>query len=89
MKEKLAAERKEMAQTAREAKITMEQAIQIALAQQQGTVLDSRLTRERQRATYIVTIISADENASTRTRLLISAIDGTVMDTFREKSNEN
>jgi beta-lactamase regulating signal transducer with metallopeptidase domain/uncharacterized membrane protein YkoI len=85
MKEEGGAERKEAAQTAREAKITMEQAIQIAKAQQGGTVIDSRLTRERGQATYIIAILSGDENNPATTRFLISAIDGSVMDTFHQQ----
>ncbi len=89
MKQRQAAERKEMMQMTREAKVSMEQAIQIAQSQQAGTVLESRLTRERGQATYIITVLSGDENNSTTTRFLISAGDGKVMDTFREPHNNN
>lgn len=87
LKEKIAQElqarRKAMLQNAREAKITMDQAIQIALGQQAGAVVESRLARERDQATYIISVLSGDEQTATTTRFLISALDGKVLDTFR------
>ncbi|MBV8206439.1 MAG: PepSY domain-containing protein [Acidobacteria bacterium] len=87
-KQKQVVERKQMVLTAHEAKITMAQAIQIAEAQQPGTVVQSRLTRERGQATYIVGILSADENNPTTTRYLISAADGQVLATFHEDDQQ-
>jgi len=94
---KLAALKKEMAaretaqlmQDARAAKITMEQAISIAQSHQMGTVFETRLAHERGVASYIVGIVSGDENNPTRTRFLINATDGTVMDTFHSTPNNN
>ena len=83
---KMAAERKQLLETAREAKITMEQAISIAQTKQPGTVFESRLLRERGVATYVVGIVSGDENNVIRTRFLINAADGTVMDTFKSEN---
>lgn len=85
MRDKIVAEQKERLELAREAKITMEQAIQIALGQQPGTVLDSPLTRERQQATYIISVLSGEQDNPTTTRFLISAIDGKIIDSFTQR----
>jgi uncharacterized membrane protein YkoI len=87
IKSKMAAERKRIIETSREAKITMEQAISIAQTHQPGTVFSSGLTRERGQAMYIVEIVSGDENNLATTRFLINAVDGTVVDIFR-RGNE-
>jgi beta-lactamase regulating signal transducer with metallopeptidase domain/uncharacterized membrane protein YkoI len=80
-----AAEQQRLVQTAREAKITIAQAISIAQTQQPGTVYETHLTRERGVATYIVGILSGDDNNPVRTRFLINAGDGKVMEKFELK----
>jgi uncharacterized membrane protein YkoI len=69
---------KRQAELAKLARITMEQAIQIANSQQPGKVLECVLGRERDDVVYRVLILSEDGNGNTVTRLLIDAVDGHV-----------
>jgi uncharacterized membrane protein YkoI len=73
------------AELARMAQIPMYQAIQIATAQQPGTVLECRLrgnrVEDRETVYYDVRILSAEGAQSTVTRFAISAIDGRVLKT--------
>jgi uncharacterized membrane protein YkoI len=48
-------------------------------------VYETHLTRERGVATYIVGILSGDDNNPVRTRFLINAADGKVMEKFELK----
>jgi len=71
------------AELAKKANITMQQAIQIALSQQAGTVMECRLIGERPAGEkdpvfYLLTIVSGDEPVSVSTRMMISGIDGHV-----------
>jgi pyruvate/2-oxoglutarate dehydrogenase complex dihydrolipoamide acyltransferase (E2) component len=70
---------------AKQANITMQQAIQIATNQYPGTVLESRLVRERNQACYVLTILSDNGTEATITRVLMSAIDGTVLKAMKEE----
>jgi beta-lactamase regulating signal transducer with metallopeptidase domain/uncharacterized membrane protein YkoI len=75
---------------AKKANITMQQAIQIAMSQQSGTVMECRLIGERpagekDKVFYILTIVSGDEPESASTRMLISAIDGRVVKTWKDE----
>ena len=81
------AEREVRLKTAREAKLTMAQAIQIATNAQAGTVLESILIRERNQACYKVVIISGDEPNTTYTIMLISALDGQILLSRTEHEN--
>ncbi len=64
---------------ARQAKITMDQAIQTALHDSPGTVTEARLTGERGVPTYIVVILQQNGTENTIARLLINAVDGSVI----------
>ena len=73
------------AELAKQANITMQQAIQIATTRYPGTVLESRLVRERNQACYVLTILSDNGTEATITRVLMSAIDGTVLKAMKEE----
>jgi beta-lactamase regulating signal transducer with metallopeptidase domain/biotin carboxyl carrier protein/uncharacterized membrane protein YkoI len=73
------------AELAKQANITMQQAIQIATNQYPGTVLESRLVRESNQACYLLTILSDNGTETTTTRVLISAIDGSVLKAMKEE----
>lgn len=76
---------RQQAELAKQANITMQQAIQIATNRYPGTVLESRLVRESNQACYLLTILSDNGTVTTSTRVLISAIDGTVLKTMKEE----
>src|SRR5262249_41990422 len=81
---------KRQAELAKKANITMQQAIQIAMSQQSGTVMECRLIGERpagekDQVFYILTIVSGDESEGASTRMLISAIDGRVARTWKDE----
>lgn len=76
---------KRQAELAKKATVTMQQAIQIAMSQQTGTVLECRLVGERDDVFYHTQILSGDEPETTITHLLISALDGRVVKIEREK----
>jgi beta-lactamase regulating signal transducer with metallopeptidase domain/uncharacterized membrane protein YkoI len=81
---------KRQAELAKLANITMQQAIQIAMSQQSGTVMECRLIGERpagekDQVLYILTIVSGDESESASTRMLISAVDGRVVKTWKDE----
>ncbi|HEU0177593.1 MAG TPA: M56 family metallopeptidase [Blastocatellia bacterium] len=78
------------AELAKKANITMQQAIQIAMSQQSGTVMECRLIGERpegekDQVFYILTIVSRDEPESASTHMLISAADGRVAKTWKDE----
>jgi beta-lactamase regulating signal transducer with metallopeptidase domain/uncharacterized membrane protein YkoI len=78
------------AELAKKANITMQQAIQIAMNQQSGTVMECRLigerpTGERDQVFYILTIVSGDEPESASTHMLISAVDGRIARTWKDE----
>jgi beta-lactamase regulating signal transducer with metallopeptidase domain/uncharacterized membrane protein YkoI len=78
------------AELAKKANITMQQAIQIAMSQQAGTVMECRLIGERpagekDQVFYFLTIVSGDEQESASTRMLISAVDGRVAKTWKDE----
>jgi uncharacterized membrane protein YkoI len=79
-----------IAELAKKANITMQQAIQIAMSQQPGTVMQCRLigeqpAGERDQVFYILTIVSGDEPKSASTTMLISAVDGRVVRTWKNE----
>ena len=76
---------KRQAWLAKEARITMQQAIQIATNQYPGTVLESRLVRERDQPWYILAILSDNGTETTTTRVVMSAIDGSIMKQEQER----
>src|SRR5215510_5971572 len=78
------------AELVKKANITMQQAIQIAMSQQSGTVMEcrligERLEGERDQVFYILTIVSGDEQESASTRMLVSAVDGRVVKTWKDE----
>jgi beta-lactamase regulating signal transducer with metallopeptidase domain/uncharacterized membrane protein YkoI len=80
---------KRQAELARLAKVSMDQAIQIATAQQPGKVLECALMGEHWESPvklakdgqviYHVVILSGDESNPTRTHVLVNAVDGTII----------
>lgn len=83
------------AELARQAKITMDQAIQIATSQQPGKVLECSLIGEHWEAPgklakdgvvlYHVVILSGDETNPTTSHVLINAVDGSVWKSAKEE----
>jgi uncharacterized membrane protein YkoI len=78
---------KQQAELAKKANITMQQAIQIALSQQAGKVIECHLIErlpkipDKDQVFYNLTIVSGDEPQSASTQMLISAVDGRVVAT--------
>ena len=83
------------AELIRQAKITMEQAIQIATSQQPGKVLECSLIGEHWEAPgklakdgvvlYHVVILTGDESNPTPVHVLINAVDGSVFKNAKEE----
>lgn len=83
---------------ARMAKITMEQAIQIANSQNPGKVMDCFLVGQGWEspgklgkdghALYHVVIVSPDESNPTITHVMVNALDGTIFKTEREERGQ-
>jgi TonB family protein len=83
------------AMLARTAKISIEQAIQIANSQYPGKVMECSLTGQGWeapgkpggggRVLYHVIIISADESNPTMTHVLVNALDGTILKTWKDE----
>ena len=88
-------EAKQQAELARQAKISMEQAIQIAVSQSPGKVFECSLVGERwegqgelakpSRVFYHVVILTGDESKPTTTHVLVSALDGTIVKADKEE----
>jgi uncharacterized membrane protein YkoI len=77
---------KRQAELVKEARITMQQAIQIANSQYPGTVLESRLVREFQdKACYALTILFDNGAETTTTRVFLSAIDGSIIKAVKQE----
>jgi bla regulator protein blaR1 len=81
---------REQAELAKKANITMQQAIQIAMSQQAGMVAECRLTsnkkgHEKDQVFYILKIVSSDDPEKTPTHMLISAVDGRVVKTWKDE----
>jgi beta-lactamase regulating signal transducer with metallopeptidase domain/uncharacterized membrane protein YkoI len=74
-----AAQAQRQIELARQAKITMDQAIQTALHDSPGTVTEARLVGERGVPTYIIVILQQNGTENTTARLLINAMDGSIM----------
>ncbi|MEP6901553.1 MAG: M56 family metallopeptidase [Actinomycetota bacterium] len=73
-------ERLEQAQFAKEAKISMEQAIQIATNSQPGAVIESKLARTPNEVVYVILILDKDAaEEGNSTKIIISALDGQVI----------
>lgn len=67
------------------AKVPMDQAIQVAVSQNPGTVLQCELLGEREdKVVYHVTIISGDDTNWAIAHVFVNAIDGTIVKTEKE-----
>jgi TonB family protein len=88
-------EAKQQAVLAGMAKISMDQAIQIAVSQSPGKVFECSLVGERwegpgelakpSRVFYHVVILTGDEAKPTKTHVLVSALDGTIVKADKEE----
>jgi TonB family protein len=88
-------EARQQAELARQAKISMDQAIQIAVSQSPGKVFECSLVGERWEGTgelakpsvvlYHVVILTGDESKPTTTHVLVSALDGTIVKADKEE----
>lgn len=84
---------KDRADLARQAKISMDQAIQIATSKVPGKVLECSLVGERRKegeakptqALYRVVILGGDEANTLATYIWVSALDGTIVKTEKEE----
>lgn len=76
---------KMQATLAKEAKITMGQAIQFATYQQPGTVLECRLVRERGEIFFNVVVFSGNDVENNTAYIQISAVDGRILKTEKER----
>ena len=74
-------ERLDQPKLAKEAKITMEQALPIATNHQPGMVLEARLGRERDEVAYKVLVLDKDGTEGKVTLVVISGLDGRVIKT--------
>lgn len=73
----------QQAELVKQARITMDQAIQMATNQYPGTVLESRLAREQGQACYILSILSDNGTETTTTRVMMSAVDGHIINSMK------
>jgi len=88
-------EAKQQAQLASLAKISMDQAIQIAVSQNPGKVFECSLVGERWDGTgesakpsqvlYHVVVLTGDESKPTTTHVMVSALDGTIVTENKEE----
>jgi len=91
-------EAQQKAELARLARISMDQAIQIATSQQPGKVLECSLNGEHWEAPgklakdgtvfYHVVILSGDDSNPTTTHVLVNAVDGTILKTKMRERGE-
>jgi len=79
--EKIAAERAEQSKLAKETKITMEQAIQLATNTQPGVVFSSHLGRANGEVVYRVFVLDKDGAEGSGTLVVVSGLDGRVIKT--------
>jgi TonB family protein len=61
------------------AKITMSQAIEIALKKQPGTALSCDLRKERDQVFYVVMVLTGDKEHTERAEIQVNAIDGSTI----------
>jgi TonB family protein len=88
-------EGKQQAELARQAKISMEQAIQIAVSQTPGKVFECSLVGERWEGQgelakpslvlYHVVVLTGDETKPTAVHVLVNALDGTIFRADKEE----
>jgi uncharacterized membrane protein YkoI len=72
-------------EAAKWAKISMDQAVQIASSQYPGTALQCNLIGEREdKVYYHVMIVSGEQGNTTITHVMVNALDGTIVKTEKE-----
>ena len=72
-------------EAAKWARVSMDQAVQIAISQYPGTALQCNLIGEREdKVFYHVLILSGAEGNSTITHVMVNAVDGSVVKTEKE-----
>jgi uncharacterized membrane protein YkoI len=76
-------ESKERQEAAKQAKITLDQAIQIASSQQPGRAVEGSLRREGDTILYRVVILPGDESRATQ--VFVNALDGKVVSVQKEE----
>ena len=76
-------------QAAKWAKISMDQAVQIASSQYPGTALQCNLIGEREdKVYYHIMLLSGEEGNTTITHVMVNAIDGTIVKTEKETTRK-
>jgi TonB family protein len=75
----------QQSELARQAKISMAKAIEIATKSQPGSVLKCDLRSENEKLFYTVVIISGEKNETRRSIIFVSAMDGKILKTERDQ----
>ena len=70
---------------AKQARVTIEQAIQIAKNQQPGTVMECRLVGEHNMVFYFLTIVSGEDTENNTYHVQVNALDGQVIKVWKEE----
>jgi uncharacterized membrane protein YkoI len=73
------------AELAKLAKITMSQAIEIALKKQPGTALSCDLRKERDQVFYVVMVLTGDKEHAERAEIQVNAIDGSTLNSGKRE----
>jgi TonB family protein len=73
------------AELAKLAKITMSQAIEIALKKQPGTALSCELRKERDQVFYVVMVLTSDKEHAERAEIQVNAIDGSTLNSEKRE----
>jgi beta-lactamase regulating signal transducer with metallopeptidase domain/uncharacterized membrane protein YkoI len=84
----LEARAQRQAELVRQAKIPMEQAIQIALRETPGTVVEARLIGERGTVTYLISILRQNGAENDTAYVLVNAVDGSSIVKSKEGKQE-
>jgi uncharacterized membrane protein YkoI len=84
----LEAHAQRQAELVRQAKIPMDQAIQIALRETPGTVVEARLIGERGTVTYFISILKQNGTGNEIAYVLVNALDGRSMMKTGERKQE-
>jgi uncharacterized membrane protein YkoI len=84
----LEAHAQRQAELVRQAKIPMDEAIQIALRETPGTVVEARLIGERGTVTYFISILKQNGTGNEIAYVLVNALDGRSMMKTGERKQE-
>jgi uncharacterized membrane protein YkoI len=79
VKERQKAFAQRRAELLKQAKLTMQQAMEVALREQPGTLIGCNLVRERDTAMYVAEIVSGNDDDAKTVRLLIDAGNGQIV----------